>query len=265
MNYRLCVDIDGDGVDFNVGDSGPVYISTVRRVSPKVLTVSSVQRISFECSTCSFATTVHLAASCELASSYPGPDEGVITSPTERTPAVTLIRIDSSGSAQKWEADIDTRAISEGVSYFLCVDIDGPGDGMPDGNSGLSIFISPVQSIFARSIYRSANQQISLLCRKCSSGLTTTWLADSCTTVLGVSLVPTLRSSAGTQPFEMLDDVPSQGGDRRKVVLDASWLILGKRYQLCVDLDGASSAFSAGPVAEITVTPITQVKPVAIR
>jgi len=63
----------------------------------------------------------------------------------------------------------------------------------------------------------------------------------------------------------MLDDVPSQGGDRRKVVLDASWLILGKRYQLCVDLDGASSAFSAGPVAEITVTPITQVKPVAIR
>jgi len=289
MSYKLCVDLDGDGAQFVPGDAGPVYVSPVSQVMPAVVSVGKSLNLVLQCASCRTVTNVFLAASCESASAFPatsilegnshtcpkhlpecityeyykGAPRGGQLVGTERTPAAPLLpdvaRTAQAAPTRQWRATIATEGLSEGVAYKVCLDLDGPQDAaLPVGDTGFTVYVTPVQNVMTRVIHRAPYQRISLTCPKCVLGVATLRLARSC--AAGISLRPAEATAVG-----VLDgDAPVQADTARRVDLDASQLLIGARYEICVDADG-SGELPEGAVGEVIVTPVAVLTPAAVR
>jgi len=261
MNYKLCVDLDGNGGALEPGDSGAVYVSTARSLRPTTVRAAAGQHLSFDCSACRIDSTLYLSEWCDGTQKYPGPDIGVITKTAQRTTAVRIAPDASNaalpgvGNAARWRASLDATQLSEGASYQLCMDLDGRLPNMPAGDTGLAVYVTPVQSVATRTLLHASGQQINLVCASCLPGVATVTLADSCGTT-GTTASPSAK---------LIADVPDRTGTARRSTLDATSLVPGRSYELCVDLDGEAGELVPGSAAQVSITPLYAAEPSAVR
>eukprot|EP00913_Durusdinium_trenchii_P011043 g10367.t1 len=127
-SFELCIDIDGSTSPGPVGGSNfEVYVSPVTALDSHTLQQLPNEKLTVACDECTVDTALYLGATCTQSS--------IIASMSATT------------TEGLWEATFDASGLTIGSNYKLCSDLDGSGLFRPLGNTGLSIYVSPVAGV----------------------------------------------------------------------------------------------------------------------
>jgi len=161
--YRLCVDLDGLGVEYSAGDSGIlIHISPVEIVGaePVMLQQGTGQILQLLChngastAVCNPASTAFLALTpdirhpgltqipCDAVSNpgHPGQSRTIDTTFVPHGPGIDHGAVYSGYGSQQWNIILDTTLLAAG-SYRLCVDLDGYGTLFQPGDVGANVVV----------------------------------------------------------------------------------------------------------------------------
>ena len=144
---RVCVSLPFEGENVTIsGDAGfGLYVTPLAGSAVRTRAVRLEKRTSpvrFDCANCSSATTVFLGRTCgsrqrayaavdvSAADTFTGPkvfSGAVAEFPGQQTASVAAGATPTDLHPQEWAATPDARMLNVGVTYLLCVDLDGDG------------------------------------------------------------------------------------------------------------------------------------------
>ncbi|CAK0796449.1 unnamed protein product, partial [Prorocentrum cordatum] len=237
--YALCLDADGLATTRSFGDTSlRVYVSPVALVENTTVQAVQNQVLSLTCSSCSNNTAVMLASDC-YAAALSSLKTGV------QTMSATLASI---GTGQ-WAAALDATPLTLGLSYQLCIDVDGDSSAFGLGESGYSVYVSPLASA-STSVLAAGSRVLNATCPEACSSSTYAWLAQaSCGS-----------RDLATRAMRFLGGVPYYFFE-----VDAGSLTAGELYRLCVDIDIDSDASPVGDTGLTVYASVIQAATLAIR
>eukprot|EP00928_Gymnodinium_smaydae_P034938 TRINITY_DN24659_c0_g5_i3.p1 TRINITY_DN24659_c0_g5~~TRINITY_DN24659_c0_g5_i3.p1 ORF type:complete len:2977 (+),score=464.59 TRINITY_DN24659_c0_g5_i3:158-9088(+) len=257
MQYALCLDLDGQGSSFPEGKIGNVVISPVSKMIPSVIRKHTAQKVLLHCQTCSQASVAYIAASCQGDGSTTIPKNllpifapsgfGALGNPSlsdlnASIPSGLLGNsAGNSGYVGGWfEFVADTSKFDAGKEYTLCVDIAGRKGGRVGLDTGQRMHITAAYELATNRINATAEQTISIRCDPgaCKKGIAL--LAQECdkSDTGGITPAkPPVRTRAmpltASRSFSKVAE-----GEWYETRVDASSLIVGSRYKVCIDYDG---------------------------
>eukprot|EP00435_Cladocopium_sp_Y103_P033438 s2403_g8.t1 len=190
-HYRLCMDLDGSALAMPTGDTlHQVYLSPVREVEP--MKSAGYVQLRFNCSECSQLSEGFLALDCYEGALVLQPLNGNMSedsdgSSSEVDPAnftgatftgSSAFMLDALGG--NWTLGISTQTLHGGVRYRFCMDLDGIDRQYLVGDTGLTVFISPITDV-RPVVLAASNSSLTLLCQRggCSF-LLHSYLARDC-------------------------------------------------------------------------------------
>ncbi|CAK0830491.1 unnamed protein product, partial [Prorocentrum cordatum] len=262
MYYRLCLDLDGSSSQayFREVESDAVFITPVLAASRGIMLTSQSytygQVLTLVGSlTNTSGATLYLATACELGnnSSSNVDQTGLSTAPAEMLG--TAVDFDTrvivftaagepslvaTGDASVYQVILDTTSLVAGLYYAVCVDLDGAGASYNFSDVGLRVFASDI--VVQGPVHREEHALLPFACSRGCTTAATAFLAADCSSE---------EDATAASPFARLS-CPSALSAAASctapwvVGLDTSALKLGVSYALCVDMDGAGGAFSAG-------------------
>ena len=131
---------------FGFGTAGFVYVGPVSFASPAV---AAQLPVAVVCSSCTTSSSLALAADCG-----------------DRVDAATALGVAASLAAGL--ATFEVSGLTKGASYRLCSDLDGPGGSKTFGDTGHTVYVTPVTACVACALRPLAQQQLVLNCPGCS-------------------------------------------------------------------------------------------------
>jgi hypothetical protein len=164
--YTLCIDTDGFYTDLDFGATNIfAYISPTSMVSPLTAQRDIEQVLTITCTICSYDTMVYLATICD--SSH---GDGAL--PDQRKSATAACQFSTASTsteppeplANTWLAALDAKDLTAGSYYKLCIDVDGQGDAYSYGDTGFSIYVSPVAALDTSTVVRSMIAPLVVTC-----------------------------------------------------------------------------------------------------
>eukprot|EP00434_Breviolum_minutum_P028026 symbB.v1.2.024794.t1/scaffold2372.1/size80857/4 len=265
--YRACIDEDGPLAQGFV-DVGGVYVTPITVVSPSGVARATNQQLEIQCTTgvCSTDTKLYLTSkSCNtLITNGDSGDE----QPRETTATAVV----AGSEVFRWIWTLDATNLEAGKQFRICADIDGATGTKPFGDTALKIYTSPFSEVVTKGINVAAPQTVYV---RCSSGCTETAraylaLRSNTPTNLFVKVCDSTVNDGVMDSFgnENTGSVPlvHHGGDLWAIEnIDATSLIAGRYYGICVDMDGAVSTLSFGDTGLLVyVTGLEGISPKAI-
>ncbi|CAE8599504.1 unnamed protein product, partial [Polarella glacialis] len=241
-HYRLCVDMDGRGLDQASGDSGlTVYANPFVPLGPLTLNKGLTTRLPLSCPVvgCSTATMVYLSTACDT--TVNGPFAGAAANGAQQTASATLV-----ANGNSWELPQDTSLLTEGGFYYICCDLDGIpiANNKPDTNPlkvgvALEVYITGVFGTPTDMVQCLQQQSVLLNCPTCTTQ-SQAYLGTACDTADNAGNLPEI-------PLKRTAAVNLQGGPTNwEAVVDATRLAGGVAYRICLDADGTSTAQRSG-------------------
>eukprot|EP00397_Hematodinium_sp_SG-2012_P000082 GEMP01000082.1.p1 GENE.GEMP01000082.1~~GEMP01000082.1.p1 ORF type:complete len:3354 (+),score=631.52 GEMP01000082.1:157-10218(+) len=235
-NYHLCVDVDGISTYQTYGNSGmKVYVSAVNDYKPRALQRDVKQVITLYCPGCNpdnDLTEGYLALTCDTGR-FDAVDPTTIIADVQLQ-SNTLNGPAGYGTPETTKLILDASPLALGQRYKLCVDIDGKSAKRAMGDTGEYVHISPIVAQITLSIKRATSQKIEMLCPSCSTN-TKLYLSQECDS--------NVKNGVITGVADTIDSIALVAGadsDVFYVVVDASALLAGVHYMMCMDLDGAT-------------------------
>eukprot|EP00929_Paragymnodinium_shiwhaense_P096434 TRINITY_DN58015_c0_g7_i1.p1 TRINITY_DN58015_c0_g7~~TRINITY_DN58015_c0_g7_i1.p1 ORF type:complete len:3302 (-),score=512.29 TRINITY_DN58015_c0_g7_i1:262-9471(-) len=233
--YRLCMDVDGTGLDFKAGDTGlSAYVTPVQHLEVRPLSRAPAQRVAFLCMSCvPGRSTLRLAESCAEEAEGDASPHAVLQ-------ADGIVRSDAQGV----RAMVDASKLTLGATYWLCLDLDGPKNHEHAAGEIGEVTISAVDIVDPPAVKKARGQQVYLHCLDCDI-TSLAHLAMECnqSQLIGRTEARNLAMS----PLEAFRDQPRPAdapeGAWFHVMLDTMLLEVGRSYKLCVDLDGKEDSW----------------------
>ncbi|CAJ1400084.1 unnamed protein product [Effrenium voratum] len=233
-HYRLCVDLDGAALDLPMGDTQhKVYLSPLQQVEARA-TAGDVQ-LSFTCLDCTELSEGFLSQDCYrtvLARSKNATEDSDSESLREagNESEVSATAPTAFMAGLTWSVNLSTIDLMGGLSYRLCVDLDGPESSRLVGDTGLRVFVSPVTAV-EPTLLTPGNSSLILVCERGGCDfLTEGYLAESCQNP-PESCEDTANSTlVGATP---MSTIKAKSPAERSLELDLACTKLG-RYRLCI-------------------------------
>lgn len=251
-NYAFCTDLDGGG-PLAFGDTGlRVFMSPISDVSSTVVAGTASVDVAFECEVgCSLRSRAFL---------------GIGGCDTRVTAPVTIRGngLQWTTASKFWKATLDGSALLPGSSYVLCISLDPPLHGDPTpaeyGPVG-TVFASPIESADpAVAVRDSAEFGVSCAVNALRGCLEAkVLLAMECGPDMASLDAEPLFSTAGLRVNRLPQDTAF------RIRLRTSHLQPGKRYKLCVDVDGPGPIAFAFSGVEVLASPVASLSPLRIQ
>ncbi|CAD7953858.1 unnamed protein product [Amoebophrya sp. A120] len=292
--YKFCYDADGTGtvtqfqetgfeVVMGIGEEfGGFQLPVGGAISGSSVTALQNTKITIGCpqATCVGGTmmaylsldkgTAYEDRSC-LAYVYQG---GVNATGIYQTGEVTGVRNAANSGI---EFTIDASALQGGARYRLCLDRDGAaGTTYGFAESGLILYMSPIQSMVTIAIYEKYNDQtVQFVCPTCKPGITLAYLAvasisgsaflhDEPCDVNNVIGTTERKGNLNTESFPLTPVTVGSTTFEMKPIY-TSILRAGQFYKICIDLDGTSPSLGVGYSGyNVYISTVWRVEPRAI-
>ncbi|CAE8634881.1 unnamed protein product [Polarella glacialis] len=213
-----------------LGDTGITVLVSPFACSAGSIAASQSQPLDLVCLAAS-------PAACAKATGYIGSTCGSASSgsstPNRATSTVSVSAAMLSAGKVAWRLVVDGSNLEPGVSYRMCLDVDGPGGAAGFADTGCPVYVAGVSSIEPTSA--EVNRDLTLNVRCSSKG--------GCR--VGAHMAFCDGSVSGTLGEESLRSTRTElrrFGDNWQASLSTNGLTVGSYYQLCVDLDGRGSA-----------------------
>ncbi|CAK9038656.1 Hypothetical protein (Fragment) [Durusdinium trenchii] len=163
-----------------------------------------------------------------------------------------------SGATNGWCAILDGTPLETGVSYNLCLDLDGAGP--LESGSVQEVFAAPDQMLSSgvepSTVTQGVDiQRLRIGCALRCSEVTQAYLATSCEEALSRTAVA-----------RYLERLASRDGSAWLLPVNVSSFESGRHYKICIDLDGPSPGFLAGDSGlEVYVNGVVALDPLAVN
>jgi hypothetical protein len=161
---------------------------------------------------------------------------------------------------------VDARALQRGMYYKVCLDADGYAQDMVWGDTGLTIYISPLVGLWPDVVHAKGGGLQSFLEVTCEVGIcsntSTAYLATACDSALWDGRIPheapdTVIPIAKDGYATVAKPLYRQGPRSFKVGFLTENLVPGIHFALCFDMDGPGRAKAVGHVATVYMTGAT--------
>jgi len=244
INYRLCVDYDGTGSDYNFeATTLDLYVGGPYRIlSPWMFQSTQSSIVTFLCypNTCDTSWQIFLKSSgCDGSVSNP-----LLMGYSELTSS--KLDMYSNGDGVTFHTFVSTPGLGFGNTFFLCFDPDGAGAGYSDGFPRLSVQLGGLNPAYTDDnglfiIRTTASEQFQFECLGCHSA-----------SPIGPTAYLRFGQFAGCDSTDFDGEKPASGttvsksslltgtGNMYTFEVDASTLLVGGMYRICVDFDGSA-------------------------
>ncbi|CAK9035132.1 unnamed protein product, partial [Durusdinium trenchii] len=234
-HYSFCTDLDGSNTYLPWGNADlPIYISPVNKTWYNGFYSSATAELRLNCESCSIDSRVYIIDEqyfCDHLD-FGGQKTGsadqsssVATTPLGGTAGVVL-------------AFVDSTALTPGLRFRICVDLDGVATDYAFGDTGFQVYMASVTAS-GGTISAAAGQVLTMTCSGCSTD-TMAYLAVTCDgTITDGNIVA--NGAMNTAAVNLAGASPDW-----TATIDASSLQAGRHYTLCTDLDGSTGTNPMG-------------------
>ncbi|CAK9042462.1 unnamed protein product [Durusdinium trenchii] len=257
QSYHLCVDVDGPMMDFPSGRSlWEIYASAFSLPGHFSVALSPNSQLKVPCIGCS-SGQAFLADACPLRNLLL--EDANHSNMSRLTDTCGGLEVSTAAttfkeSAEEFVLELDTCSLTPGVHFSLCTDLDGFASRLEIGNSGIEIYVSPLKSIVgSERLVKGKHSLLTMACSGCMNGVTTAQLAMKCDESPNAVPVAVSPNSTGAVLLQ-------EGSQGFQAHFDTRGLGSGRRYRVCLDLDGPSPTYRAGDTGlSIYLTAITSI------
>ncbi|CAK9078729.1 Hypothetical protein (Fragment) [Durusdinium trenchii] len=268
--YRACIDEDGPNAQGFVDVGVPIYVTGVTAVTPSGVARATNQQLEVICDPCSTSTMLYLTSTSCSALITNGDPEVLSGEDIERQTIATAI---AAGTAVNlWTWAVDATSLAPGRQFHVCADVDGAGP-YPFGDTALRIYTSPFSEVVTKGINVAELQTVYVRCATGCSETARAYLALRSNTPSNLfvkecdsSVTEGYMASYGNENTGSVSLVHKSGDLWAIENIDATSLIAGRYYGICVDMDGAVSTLGFGDTGfMIYVSGLEGISPSAIR
>ncbi|CAD7974334.1 unnamed protein product [Amoebophrya sp. A25] len=200
------------------------------------------QRVTFKCDKCGTANGQHalyVGSVCQRSITngiYPATQGS-------NTDAVVVYNDNPLPAIDGYYADVNFGFLQSGGSYDVCVDYNRNSTTSSFDYTGEKFLVTGVTGSLNRTLYANLSQTITIVCHTCSDQ-TKAYLGLECASARRTGIMrkwPEKRTAAATF-FYYLRDGNAWNGTLFAIEVDATPLLSGTQYKLCVDEDGPQNA-----------------------
>ncbi|CAL1146598.1 unnamed protein product [Cladocopium goreaui] len=236
-HYLFCTDLDGSNSHLPWGNTDlPMYISPISKSAYNAFYSSATSELRLTCDgRCTVDSRVYILDEQYLCDHLDF--GGSKTGSADQTGSVATTPL--GGSDGVVLAFVDTTALTAGLRFRICLDLDGVATAYAFGDIGIQVYMAAVTDS-GGTISPATGQVITLTCATGCSTDTMAYLAITCDSTVTDGNIAA-NGVLNTAAVNIAGTSPSW-----TATIDASTLQPGRHYTLCTDLDGSTGTMAMG-------------------